>query len=223
MLAANLGLALAPSLLLLWWAYRRDSIKKESVRLLALTFTLGVLAVVPALLLGVLADPFQSYFRGYTRTIYQAYVVAALVEEGVKYLLLAAIVRHHPQFDEVTDGLVYGMAASLGFAFLENVLYIAGPSGILLLRGVTAVPLHAGCGALIGYFVARAHFDDRRHSLGGLVLAVLIHGTYNVLVFSVTLVSFLAIGVIVGLAVAVPILFRRAIALDIAAGRVPGA
>jgi RsiW-degrading membrane proteinase PrsW (M82 family) len=220
MLAANLVLALAPSLALLWWAYRRDSLKKESIRLLAYAFLLGLLAVVPAILLGILADPFRRLFRGYAESLYQAFILAALVEEGVKYLLLFGFVRRHSEFDELTDGLVYGMAASLGFAFLENVLYIGGPSTVLLLRGVTAVPLHAGCGALIGYFIARAHFDPRRRSAIGLLLAVAIHGLYDVLIFSPGLWSFAALAVVAGLAIAVPRLFRRAAELDVRSGRV---
>ena len=219
MLVANLALALAPSLLLLWWAYRRDSIKKESIRLLLLTFSLGLLAVIPALVLGILVDAFRDFFHGYARIVYQAFIVAALVEEGVKFVLLEGLVRRQSQFDEVTDGLVYGMAASLGFAFLENVLYVGGPSQVLLLRAVTAVPLHAGCGALIGYYVGRAAFDARRRGIGGLLLAVVVHGVYDVLLFTGGIASFLSLGVIVGLVITVPLLFKKAIALDIASGR----
>ncbi|MFW6288797.1 MAG: PrsW family intramembrane metalloprotease [Spirochaetota bacterium] len=219
MLFTNLALALAPSLLLLWWAYRRDSIKKESIRLLLLTFSLGLLAVVPALVLGILVDPFRDFFRGYARIVFQAFVVAALVEEAVKFVLLDGLIRRQPEFDEVTDGIVYGMAVSLGFAFLENVLYVGGPSHVLLLRAVTAVPLHAGCGALVGYYVGRAAFDARARSVGGLLLAIAVHGVYNVLLFTGGIASFLSLGVILGLVIAVPLLFKKAIALDIAAGR----
>jgi len=223
MLAANLALALAPSLLLLWWAYRRDSIKKESIRLLLLTFSLGLLAVIPALVLGILADAFRDFFRGYARTVYQAFVVAALVEEAVKFVLLEGLIRRQSEFDEVTDGLVYGMAVSLGFAFLENVLYVGGPSHVLLLRAVTAVPLHAGCGALVGYYVGRAAFDARKHAVGGLLLAIAVHGVYDVLLFTEGTVSFLSLAVIAGLVVTVPLLFKKAIALDLAAGRATAA
>lgn len=220
MLALNVALALAPALLLLWWAYRRDSLKKESLRLLGLAFFVGLLAVVPALFVGLLAGPFQRVLRGPARLLYQAFIVAALVEEGVKYVVLTGFVRRHEEFDEASDGIVYGMAASLGFAFLENVLYVGGPSSILLLRGITAVPLHAGCGAIMGYAVARAHFDPSRRAGAGLLIAVLVHGAYDALVLAGGGIAYASLAIIAGLIVAVPVLFRRAIADDIASGRV---
>jgi RsiW-degrading membrane proteinase PrsW (M82 family) len=216
---ANLALALAPSLILLWWAYRRDTLKKESVRLLTYAFLLGLLGVVPAIAIGLLTDPFRDLMPASLRIFYQAFIVAALVEEGVKYAVLRGFVRRHQEFDEVTDGIVYGMASSLGFAFLENVLYVGGPTSVIILRGVTAVPLHAGCGALVGYFVGRAHFHEQHSAVLGLVAAVLVHGAYDVLVFSPGLISFASLAVVAGLAVGVPLLFRHAIALDVAAGR----
>lgn len=222
MLGLNLALALAPSAILLLWAYRRDSLKKESLRLLLIAFLLGLLAVVPAVAIGLIADPFEGLLRGGTRMLYRAFIVAGLVEEGTKYALLGGFVRRHREFDEVTDGIVYGMAASLGFAFLENAFYVGGPSGVLLLRGITAVPLHAGCGAIVGYHIGRAHFDPARRSGYGLLIAVLVHGAYDALVFSNGALSYLALFVVASLVVVVPALFRRAISLDVAAGRVKG-
>ena len=220
MLALNVALALAPSILLLWWAYRRDSLRKESLGLLARAFLIGLFAVFPALFVGFLAGPFQRVLRGPAQLLYQAFIVAALVEEGVKFVVLAGFLRRHRDFDEATDGIVYGMAASLGFAFLENVLYIAGPSTTLLLRGVTAVPLHAGCGALVGYFVGRAHFDPRRRTATGLLVAVVVHGAYDSLVFAGGVLAYGSLLVVAGLIVTVPLLFRRSLAADVASGRI---
>ena len=220
MLALNVALALAPSLLLLWWAYRRDSLRKESLRLLGWAFLVGLLAVVPAFVVGFLAGPFHRVLRGPTRLLYQAFIVAALVEEGVKYVVLTGFVRRHEQFDRATDGIVYGMAASLGFAFLENVLFVGGPSSALLLRGITAVPLHAGCGAIMGYFVGRAHFDSRRRAGAGLLVAILVHGAYDAFVLAGGALAYASLAVVAGLIVAVPLLFRRARAEDVASGRV---
>lgn len=220
MLALNVALALGPSLLLLWWAYRRDSLKKESLRLLSLAFAAGVLALVPAFIVGFVAGPIVRALSGPVRLVYEAFVVAALVEEGAKYVALTGFVRRHEEFDEATDGIVYGMAASLGFAFLENVLYVSGPTSTLLLRGLTAVPLHAGCGAIVGYFVGRAHVDARRRAGGGLLFAVLLHGAYDAFIFAGGALAYGSLAVIVGIVVAVPLLFRRALAADVSSGRV---
>ena len=219
MLALNVALALAPSILLLWWAYRRDTARKDSRRLLGLAFLIGLVAVVPAFFIGFLAGPLHRVLRGPAALLYQAFVVAALVEEGVKFVVLAGFVGRHRQFNEATDGIVYGMAASLGFAFLENVLYVSGPSSVLLLRGITAVPLHAGCGAIVGYYVGRAHFDPRRRASVGLLVAVLVHGAYDALVFAGGALAYASLAIIAGLVVAVPALYRRALAEDLASGR----
>src|ERR1051326_3664445 len=65
------------------------------------------------------------------------------------------------EFDEPMDGIVYGAVASLGFASLENFLYVAGDDHSLrvaVLRAFTAVPGHAFMGAVMGYFAGQARF-----------------------------------------------------------------
>ena len=210
MLIANVALALAPSLLLLWWAYRRESGDPQSLRLLTMAFLLGLLAVIPALAVGMLASLAHRLLSGSLRLLYQAFVTAAAVEEGVKFALVWFLVRRNPRIDGVADGIVYGMAASLGFAFLESVLYVGESSFILLLRGVTAVPLHAGCGALMGYFVARSRSRTNRRAWVGLLLAILVHGTYDSFVFAGGSVAFLSLAVVAALVAAVPLLLLHA-------------
>lgn len=219
MLFGNLALAVGPSGLLLWWAYRRNAGRCGSLHLLAYAFGLGFLAVAPALFAGVLATQARVFFRGFPRVLYDAFVVAAFLEEGAKYVVLAGFIRRHAAFDEVTDGIVYGMTASVGFAVVENLLYVGEPAMVLLLRAVTAVPLHAGCGALIGYFVGRAHFDSRDRAGLGLLLAVLVHGAYDTLIYMGGITAFLSIAVVAGLALTVPLLLRHAVILDQRAAR----
>ena len=210
MLIANVSLILAPAALLFIWAYRRDVKQKGSGRLLITVSLFGVLSVGPAILAGVLAEPLRMHLRGPTRLLYDAFVVAALVEEGVKFVLLSSFVRRHADFAGPADGLVYGMSASLGFALLENALYAGGPTAVVLLRSVTAVPLHAGCGALIGYFIGLAHADPRHSRATGFLLAVLLHGSYDAAIFAGPPVAYIAILIVAGLAVAVAVLMRQA-------------
>jgi hypothetical protein len=81
------------------------------------------------------------------------------------------------------DGIVYGAVASLGFATLENVLYVGrGGLGIGVLRALTAVPGHAFYGAMLGYYVGQAKFfpaHKGRLVLSGYLLATLAHGVYD--------------------------------------------
>ncbi len=91
--------------------------------------------------------------------------------------------RRHSAFDEPMDGLVYGVAASLGFATLENVLYVAqGGLGVAMLRAVTSIPAHATFGAIMGYYVGQAHFRRGRSRallLKALLIPTLLHGVYD--------------------------------------------
>ncbi len=81
------------------------------------------------------------------------------------------------------DGLVYGAAASLGFAAFENVLYVLdGGMEVAIARALTAVPFHCLDGAIMGYFIALyVHSEPRRHVylVLGLVVPILLHGAYD--------------------------------------------
>jgi hypothetical protein len=120
-------------------------------------------------------------------------VVAAAVEEGFKFLVLWFYSARHDAFDEPMDGIVYGVAASLGFAALENVGYVlatdllgAGASTAAA-RAVTAVPAHAAFGVLMGACIGVAKFAGHRQRfwlLLGLAGAIGLHGLYNFGLFS---------------------------------------
>jgi RsiW-degrading membrane proteinase PrsW (M82 family) len=91
------------------------------------------------------------------------------------------------------DGIVYGARAGLGFALVENVVYLlliphslAEFVSLFVARALLAVPGHAAWGAILGYFAARRRFDGRGPGmLGGYLLAVLLHGLYDASLFAV--------------------------------------
>src|SRR5213075_785633 len=119
-----------------------------------------------------------------------SYIVAGLVEESAKAACLYLAVWRHPAFDERFDGIVYGTRAGLGFALVENVGYLLGAQslsgfvGIFIMRAVLAVPGHAIWAGFMGYWAARKKFDDKGPGLfGGLMLAILMHGTYDAALF----------------------------------------
>ncbi len=93
------------------------------------------------------------------------------------------LVFRHPAFNEPYDGMMYAITASLGFAAVENVLYVAqGGVPVALARMVLAVPAHALFGAFMGYYVGRAKFSlaqKRRYLVAAITIPVLLHGTYN--------------------------------------------
>ena len=121
-----------------------------------------------------------------------AFLSAALVEEVLKYFMVKCFVFQKPYFDEVFDGIVYAVTASLGFATLENIMYVMldeNPYSVGILRALTAVPSHAFDGALLGYFLGLAKFstspiEQKRFIKKGLTYAILFHGFYDFFLFS---------------------------------------
>jgi len=90
----------------------------------------------------------------------QAFLVAGLPEETVKFLLLMTVIRQHEDCDSGGDLFCSAVLIGLGFAAVENILYLAGNSGnwlsVGLLRGALAVPGHAIFGIVMGHYAAQA-------------------------------------------------------------------
>jgi RsiW-degrading membrane proteinase PrsW (M82 family) len=106
-----------------------------------------------------------------------------LPEEFLKFLVVAGYCMRHKAFDERMDGMVYGAVASLGFAAMENILYVTGADiALAVSRAATAVPCHAFLGAIMGFYVGQARFDSKsrgRYLAIGLGLAIVLHGLYD--------------------------------------------
>jgi RsiW-degrading membrane proteinase PrsW (M82 family) len=175
--------AVVPSLLLVWYFHRRD-IYPEPAPILWATFGLGVLTALPVLAVAVIMTFLLSAIdQPFLRAILEAFLLAAGPEELFKLLVLLGFSMRSREFDEPMDGVVYGVVASLGFAAAENVLYVFfGGYGIAFLRAVTAVPMHAFLGAILGYFVGQAFVRIERpwvQYLRGYGAAVLLHGLYD--------------------------------------------
>ncbi len=122
----------------------------------------------------------------YVAALLRAFVVAAMVEELAKLICFRSTVWRLPEFDERFDGIVYATRAGLGFAAVENVLYLLGAkslsgfAGMFIARGVFTVPMHAAAAAFMGYLAARRRFDGKGSGfLGGYLIAVLVHGAFD--------------------------------------------
>ncbi len=221
MLLLNIALAIGPAILLLLWAYRRDTARPEPRRLVLGAFGLGIVAVAVAIVVGLALEPLEQLFTGIQRIVYRAYFVAGFLEETAKLAVVLFFVTRHKEFDEVADGMVYTMAASLGFAVVENAMYIGEPSVVLLIRGITAVPAHAAAGGFMGYFIGLSRIEGRGSSLTGLLAAVALHGTYDFFLFMGGRMSFAVIPLLIIGLVLVVYMFSIAVKRDQDAGRVP--
>jgi len=95
-------------------------------------------------------------------------------------------------WNEINKGAITGLVAGLGFAILENAVKGISDTGLLLLRAVTAAPLHGACGSRIGT-AAVIFRTNPAQALFRLFAATAIHGVYNFMVDRPGLPSIMAI------------------------------
>jgi len=154
----------APSMFLLTFFYLRDRWQREPMHRVAMAFALGLYAMAAARGLAYTALGYVSpeWLASGTEAarLFESLVLAGVIEETSKAVVLFAAIYHWDEFDEPLDGVVYGVAVALGFATLENFLFVARLGlGVAWMRAVFAVPAHALFGATMGYYAGRAKFD----------------------------------------------------------------
>ena len=183
-----------PALVAMWLVDRLDRKRPEPARTRRLVTFVGMLSVIPAIVLETWVGSSLGEAIGpamtYQGASFKAFVVAAAIEEACKIAVVYWIVWRKPEFDERMDGIVYACRAGLGFALVENVLYLmnettlGGALTTWILRAVLAVPGHAMWTGMIGAMAARRRFDKRGLGLvGGYLLAVAFHGAYDFCAF----------------------------------------
>lgn len=174
---------ITPPLLVVFFIYRNDLYETEPHNLLVKTFFLGLLITIPMIL-----------FEIGTQTLIKNLFLfslfgVALVEEGIKYLVLIFYNSPKKDFNEPYDGIIYSVVLTMGFALVENLMYIIGSDSghdVSTLRMLTAIPMHATCGIVMGYFLGKAKMEEKRKKLNliiSLLAPVLIHGLYNYFIF----------------------------------------
>ncbi|QLG29154.1 PrsW family intramembrane metalloprotease [Halorarum halophilum] len=191
-------LSAVPALGLAAYVYKSDITTNEPVTILVATFLLGVLTANFAAVLNSFARPaFEAL--GFLGTVLFFFLIVGPVEETVKLLAVRLYAYTDDSFDAVLDGAVYGAMAGLGFAFIENALYITQGIGVApgeldlglgligLGGGITATRALAGPGHVIysafaGYYLGLAKFNPEHRGpivIKGLLIATAIHATYN--------------------------------------------
>tara|TARA_Y100000022_G_scaffold171281_1_gene157672 strand:- start:338 stop:970 length:633 start_codon:yes stop_codon:yes gene_type:complete len=173
----KLALTFLPPLLIILYVIFSDKFK-EPISLIFLTFIFGCLLIIPAgfwntILIG--ENDNYSFLAGFT-------------EETLKFFVLFFYVRNQKEFDEPMDAIVYGTLISLGFATLENFHYVyflefeISSLSIAFIRAISAIPLHACCGILMGYYFIYFHFRKNKIFLFySLIIPISIHAFYNFL------------------------------------------
>ncbi len=186
-----LGAASLPALVILIYVYAKDRTEREPGGLLLKLILGGCLSTVFAIIFELIGEKILAgiEFASVDQMNFVKYMlVVAFSEEFFKYIVMRKITWKNPNFNCSFDGVVYGVFTSLGFAILENLLYIInGGLSTALVRAVTAIPGHASFGVFMGVFYA---FAKRQKVRGNSVfskifeiLAVLlpmcVHGIYD--------------------------------------------
>jgi len=181
-------LALAPVFVIATYIYFRDKYEKEPIRLLVFAMLAGAVAVFPILLVESVLSSLGTGLPHLMSAAWKAFVVAAFSEETFKYIALYLLIWKSPEFNEKFDGIVYAVYVSLGFAAVENILYVTGggmQAGIS--RAITAVPAHAIFGVTMGFYFGLARFyETERAALKrkALLYPILLHGIYDFILFT---------------------------------------
>ncbi len=215
----NIFFAVIPALALIFYFYMRDSQKKEPVILIWKVFILGFFSVFPALLIEMFLEPFALMSGNLQSMFAKAFIVAALVEEGIKLAVVRLYIFNKPDFDEISDGITYTIAASMGFACFENILYSTGGTMTVLIRAFSAVPLHAVASGIMGYYIGYAKFSGTNTIIRGFLAAIVIHGLYDFVLFTGTALGLLVIPLLIAGWIVLRRLQKDALALDRMAGR----
>jgi len=189
--------AIIPPLYLFYYIYQMDKVEKEPLGLLIKLFFFGVLSVIPIVILELIFSNLLAIkmahlatdFLGYNSyQIIQNFLIIALVEEGFKFLFLKWGSWKDKNFNCHFDALVYACVVSLGFATLENLLYVYSYGfENALLRAFTAIPGHFCFGVFMGYYYSDAKYyylnqrkgNYRLYLLLSVIVPTLLHGFYD--------------------------------------------
>ncbi|WP_276255428.1 PrsW family intramembrane metalloprotease [Halomontanus rarus] len=194
-LGAFFGLSVVPALALAAYIWYADITTSEPLKLLVATFFLAILFATFAGIVNEIGRYLLSPLPAAIGSLLFFYLIVGPIEEGVKLLAVRVLAFRSASFDAVIDGAVYGAVAGLGFAAIENAIYISGTlseldSGMGLFTAATGIatvralvgPGHVIYSAIAGYYLGLAKFNPEYAGplvVKGLLVASIIHATYN--------------------------------------------
>ncbi len=185
-------IAAAPIFIILFYIYYRDKYEKEPFGLLIKSLIAGMLICIPV----IFAEQWTSDLlvplknNNFTHAFWDAFFVASFWEEAFKLTAVMLLVWRNQNFNERFDGIVYAVFISLGFALIENIMYVINTNNGLqtgIVRAFTAVPAHAMFGVMMGYHLGLARFLRKRqnlHLFNAFFYPFLFHGIYDFILMS---------------------------------------
>ena len=183
-----LVLAIAPVATIILWIYLKDKYDKEPVITLSKFFILGILVSVLAIYVEELLIKLNTFSKiGYM--IYISFIVAGLTEEGLKALILIPNLLREKNFNEKLDGIIYSVFLSLGFATIENIIYILfeDPTSVFqvsIIRAIISIPAHMMFAIIMGYYISKYKFNSSKskpktYLIMSIIVPILLHGIFD--------------------------------------------
>jgi RsiW-degrading membrane proteinase PrsW (M82 family) len=189
-IVAAMAGGLLPALAWLWFWLREDSAHPEPRRLITLAFLAGMASVIVVI-------PIEQYVAGFIIDNTLKFSAWSAIEEITKFSAALVVVLWQKDNDEPIDAAIYMITVALGFAGAENALFLLSPisGGTVLqtiitgnLRFVGATLLHvissATIGVALGVSFYKSRFAKASYVTAGLILAIVLHSSFNFLILN---------------------------------------
>lgn len=191
-------LAILPTFLMGRYIYNNDRIEKEPTNLLVKLMASGILAAILTVILTAILTVIFPFFGNANTESFDPMSLAvyvffgiALIEEFSKWFFTTILSWKNKNFNHIYDAIVYSTFVSLGFATIENILYVfanetvAAALGTAILRMLLSVPGHTFFGVMMGYYLGLAKLtainNKKNKSQKYLVLSLLVPATCHFL------------------------------------------
>ncbi|MGL4797732.1 MAG: PrsW family intramembrane metalloprotease [Paraclostridium sp.] len=182
-------ISIAPSITFLIWIYLKDKYEKEPIIFLLKLFFIGALTSIPAIIIEDIL--FKLDINNiYIKMAYVSFIVAAFSEEILKSIALIIFTLKNRHFTEKLDGIVYSIFVSLGFATIENIIYIVNGNNTQILelglsRAVISIPAHIMFAITMGYYLSLYKFThenkklQKTYLIKSILIPILQHGVFD--------------------------------------------
>ncbi len=185
--------AVLPVLALCYYIYKKD-VNPEPSKTLLRIFVCGCITTIPIIFLEVFIQKYYSLdtvLENFWLLFINIFISVAFIEEGFKWIVTKKLGYDIKEFDEIYDIIVYSVFASLGFACVENILYVfSNGLGNALLRAFTSVPGHTCFGVVMGYYFSKAKMSEiskeenkcRKYMILSFIIPTVLHTFYNTVI-----------------------------------------
>ena len=181
-----------PIILMCAYIYSKDADKEPSSTLRRL-FIYGIISIVPIILLELLTNKIVVLDKDNLASLFiNTFVTVGLIEEGTKWVIINKSIYGDKEFNHAYDAILYSVFASLGFALVENLIYVLQDGVVVgLLRAITTIPLHTFNGIIMGYYLGLAKKEDisnnkvyaKKYMFLSLLMPILAHTFYDFFIF----------------------------------------